>query len=106
MSVILVCYCGKHNRDQTCVLELSPMYCCENVCDKVLDCGNHNCKEICHPDECGPCVLKPETITHCCCGQTVITIKRENCLDPIPTCDKQCCKRLKCGQPSMFFMNF
>ncbi|XP_016842506.1 protein shuttle craft isoform X1 [Nasonia vitripennis] len=94
------CFCGKNTREETCVLDLPPMYSCENVCNKVLDCGNHKCKEICHPGQCGPCVLKPETVKHCCCGQTLLTDKRESCLDPIATCDKVCSKRLRCGQPS------
>ncbi|KAJ8684013.1 hypothetical protein QAD02_019805 [Eretmocerus hayati] len=94
------CYCGQNSREETCTLNLSPLYSCENVCNKILDCGNHHCKDICHPDECKSCVLKPESVTQCCCGQTPLTEKRESCLDPIPTCDKVCCKKLKCGQPS------
>ncbi|XP_058799057.1 protein shuttle craft-like [Phymastichus coffea] len=94
------CFCGKHTREQTCILDLPPMYSCENKCEKMLDCGNHKCQDICHAGECVPCLLKPEIVRYCCCGQTLLTVKRENCLDPIPTCDKICSKRLKCGQPS------
>ncbi|XP_014214759.1 protein shuttle craft [Copidosoma floridanum] len=94
------CFCGKHSREKTCVLDLPLVYSCDNVCDRELDCKNHKCTDICHPGSCGPCVLKPETVTHCCCGQTVLTVKRESCLDPISTCDKTCSKQLKCGQPN------
>ena len=104
LNIILVeCYCGKHTQEQVCVLDLPPMYSCEEKCEKTLDCGNHKCKEICHPGECGPCILKPETVSHCCCGKTPLTTKRESCLDPVPTCDLVCSKTLKCGQPSKHF---
>ncbi|XP_034950797.1 protein shuttle craft-like [Chelonus insularis] len=94
------CFCGKHNRDVACLPNTPSMYTCEDTCNKLLECGNHYCKEKCHPGACGTCSLKPEIVTHCPCGQTLLTIKRESCLDPIPTCDKICSKQLKCGQPS------
>lgn len=94
------CHCGKYNREVTCVANVSSTYSCENVCDKLLDCKNHKCKAQCHSGSCEPCSLKPELVTHCCCGQTPLIEQRKSCLDEIPTCDKLCCKRLKCGQPS------
>ncbi|XP_011496146.1 PREDICTED: protein shuttle craft [Ceratosolen solmsi marchali] len=94
------CFCLKCSREEKCVLNLPSTYSCQNICNKILDCNNHNCKEFCHPGECRSCVLKPEAITNCCCGETILTIKRANCLEPIPTCDKICGKQLKCGQPS------
>ncbi|KAK2584040.1 hypothetical protein KPH14_006491 [Odynerus spinipes] len=94
------CYCGKSKRDVTCQSNISLTYSCESTCEKLLDCGNHKCKKICHPDSCEPCVLTPEKITTCCCGQTPLSDKRITCLDPIPTCEEICSKRLNCGQPS------
>ncbi|XP_024943770.1 protein shuttle craft isoform X2 [Cephus cinctus] len=94
------CFCGKHNREVTCDVDIPSTYTCENICEKLLDCGNHKCKALCHPGPCESCSLKPEAVTHCCCGQTPSTEQRKSCLDEIPTCEKICCKRLKCGQPS------
>ncbi|CAK9831977.1 Protein shuttle craft [Anthophora retusa] len=94
------CYCGKNTREVTCQSNVSLMYSCENICGKLLECGNHTCTKLCHADACEPCSLTPEKITTCYCGQTPLTEERKTCLDPIPTCDKICSKRLKCGQPN------
>ncbi|XP_046479756.1 protein shuttle craft isoform X1 [Neodiprion pinetum] len=94
------CYCGKNCRDVACVADVVASYSCESICNKLLECGNHNCKALCHPGLCEPCVLRPEAVSHCCCGQTLLTEPRNSCLDEIPVCEKKCCKRLKCGQPS------
>lgn len=83
-----------------CRANVPDTYSCDNICNKKLDCGKHNCRKICHPDSCESCSLTPDKVTTCCCGQTPLTEKRESCLDPVPTCDKICSKRLKCGQPS------
>ncbi|XP_026675559.1 transcriptional repressor NF-X1 homolog, partial [Ceratina calcarata] len=79
---------------------LSSVYSCENVCGKLLECGNHACAKLCHPGDCEPCPLGVDKIATCCCGQTPLPDKRESCLDPVPTCDKICSKNLKCGQPN------
>ncbi|XP_008557896.1 protein shuttle craft [Microplitis demolitor] len=94
------CYCGKENRHVDCLQDIPLVYSCGKICNNLLDCGNHNCNDICHENACNSCPLKPETVTHCCCGKTPLTVKRDNCLDPIPTCDEICSKKLKCGQPS------
>ncbi|XP_033338770.2 nuclear transcription factor, X-box binding stc [Megalopta genalis] len=94
------CYCGKDKRTIICQNNISLTYSCESVCGKLLDCGNHTCTKLCHPDACEPCSLTPEKVTTCCCGQTLLTDKRQTCLDPIPICDKVCSKNLKCGQPN------
>lgn len=94
------CHCGNNSRDVPCVVDVPTTYTCESICNKLLECGNHNCKAVCHPGPCEPCVLRAEAVSHCCCGQTPLTEPRKSCLDEIPVCDKTCCKRLKCGQPS------
>ncbi|XP_014226948.1 protein shuttle craft-like [Trichogramma pretiosum] len=94
------CFCGKNNRTQVCIPNLSSNYSCGDICSKLLDCGNHKCSNICHSGSCEPCKLKPESVTHCCCGQTPISTERKSCLDPVPTCDKVCCRIFKCGTPS------
>ncbi|XP_066597251.1 protein shuttle craft [Prorops nasuta] len=94
------CYCNQNKRQVACEADVTVSYSCKSICNKVLDCGNHKCKRLCHSEPCEPCSLVPEKITTCCCGQTLLTEKRESCLDPILTCDKICSKRLRCGQPS------
>lgn len=103
MTFFTECYCGKHTREVTCEANIPIVYSCEAICGKLLECGNHTCKKLCHADACEPCSLTPENITTCCCGQTALTEKRETCLDPVPTCEKMCSKNLKCGQPGEYF---
>lgn len=94
------CYCGKEKRQVTCQLETSTTYTCDKICNKLLDCKNHYCNDKCHSGDCSKCKLLPDFVNNCSCGQTPLTIKRDNCLDPVPTCDKICSKQFKCGQPS------
>lgn len=94
------CYCNKNTQEVPCRANVADTYCCDNICSKPLDCEKHYCQKVCHPNACEPCYLTPERVTTCCCGQTSLTEKRESCIDPVPTCDKICSKRLKCGQPS------
>ena len=95
-------------------------YKCDLKCDKLLQCGNHRCKEQCHQGDCGVCPLMPSKLVYCPCGKTqmkelLIRNKaiRTSCLDPVLVCDKKCekasCdggefyfKKLKC----YFFKNF
>ncbi|XP_011643154.1 protein shuttle craft [Pogonomyrmex barbatus] len=94
------CFCSKKIQEVPCRANVADTYCCDNICNKPLDCEKHYCQKICHSEPCESCSLTPERITMCCCGQTPLTEKRESCMDPIPTCEKICSKRLKCGQPS------
>ena len=72
-------------------------YKCDLKCDKLLQCGNHRCKERCHQGECGVCPLMPSKLVYCPCGKTQmkeLLIKnkaiRTSCLDPVLVCDKKC----------------
>ena len=66
-----------------------------------MDCGNHQCEEICHAGACKPCQRKPEINTRCPCGQYEIMMltdePRSSCVDPIPVCGMPCKKKLACG---------
>lgn len=88
--VPIECYCGKVDRTIPCKDDKKDVknYSCEQVCDKVLLCGNHNCKETCHPGECPPCVKAPDQVKCCPCGKTKLEIVRTSCLDPVPCCEK------------------
>ncbi|GJV41574.1 NF-X1-type zinc finger protein NFXL1 [Tanacetum coccineum] len=73
------------------------LFSCNSECGKTLGCGNHVCKETCHPGVCGDCELLPGRITSCYCGKSSLEEERKSCLDPIPTCSKICDKTLACG---------
>jgi len=67
---------------------------------RLLDCGNHRCKEKCHTGPCKQCVLQPHNVVTCPCGSTdllYLGMPRASCLDPIPCCPKVCGKTLHCG---------
>lgn len=89
-SVKQECYCGKLGRKVPCTAEThgSEHFECDDLCGKLLDCGNHKCELICHSGSCPPCPTSTNSITTCPCGQTKLTTERESCFDPIPHCDK------------------
>ena len=76
---------------------------CGNACDRVFDCGRHNCEKHCHPQDLQTphCPRSPDAVFDCPCGKTnledISTVPRVACTDPIPNCDKKCSKRLGCG---------
>ena len=78
-----------------------PHYPCGQVCSKILDCGQHQCEELCHDGQCRPCPLTPAQVTHCPCGQTAVAAgARSQCTDPVPVCGQVCGRPLSCGPPS------
>lgn len=104
------CYCGKGVREVVCSLDTAGIdeYSCAEVCERTLNCENHQCGQLCHPDSCKPCQLTPEKVTTCPCGKTSLeklyerdgVPPRESCLDPIPECGMTCGKGLPCGPPA------
>jgi len=108
-TVHQTCYCGRNDRQVVCTIDTVCVtkFACLEECGKSKDCGNHFCTESCHSGECAPCTLTTDIIKSCPCGQTPLEdlynngVKaRSSCLDPIPTCEKICNKKLVCGSPS------
>lgn len=97
------CFGGHENRTVTCGSKESfvKFYSCNKICDRTLDCGNHTCSRICHPDDCDTCKLSPSVVTHCPCGDTPLSDlspePRSQCTEPVPTCQNICGKTLPCG---------
>ncbi|KAM0823928.1 hypothetical protein ACQ4PT_070546 [Festuca glaucescens] len=96
------CFCGKKTETMLCgemasLSENDGVFSCSEACGHDLACGNHACQDACHPGPCGECQLVPGKVTTCHCGKTRLQEKRASCLDPIPTCDKVCDKKLPCG---------
>ncbi|XP_071691262.1 NF-X1-type zinc finger protein NFXL1 [Rutidosis leptorrhynchoides] len=99
------CFCNKKTEIVVCgdmavkgqVNVQDGIFSCNFQCGKSLGCGNHVCKDTCHPGVCGDCQLLPEKVTTCYCGKSGLLEERHSCLDPIPTCSQICDKTLPCG---------
>ncbi|KAK0444537.1 uncharacterized protein EV420DRAFT_1574342 [Desarmillaria tabescens] len=86
---------------------------CDSVCQRLYDCGEHQCQKPCHPSSsaAAQCPFSPNIITTCPCGKCTITPPgmdaakydfplRSTCSAPIPTCDSPCNKlRATCDHP-------
>lgn len=95
-----ICYCEKSHKSVPCTPSNNEVktFQCQNICDRLLDCGNHKCQELCHVGACGECQLLPKFITTCNCGkEELVPDQRKSCLDEIPVCKSVCKKVLKCG---------
>ncbi|KAK0686171.1 NFX1 protein, partial [Pygoscelis papua] len=104
-----VCYCGSNFKEVLCGTkeEFSDgfgNFSCQNICGKKLNCGRHNCTQVCHPQPCQLCPRLPQVVYRCPCGQTPLSkllelgcVERKICTDPIPSCGKTCGKPLSCG---------
>ncbi|NXM04250.1 NFX1 protein, partial [Tyrannus savana] len=109
LTVQQVCYCGSNFKEILCGSkeEFSDgfgSFSCQNICGKKLNCGRHNCKQVCHPQPCQLCPRLPQVVYRCPCGQTPLSkllelgcVERKICTDPIPSCGKTCGKPLSCG---------
>ncbi|NXB41905.1 NFX1 protein, partial [Leucopsar rothschildi] len=109
LTVQQVCYCGSNFKEVLCGSkeEFSDgfgSFSCQNICGKKLNCGRHNCKQVCHPQPCQLCPRLPQVVYRCPCGQTPLSkllelgcVERKVCTDPIPSCGKTCGKPLSCG---------
>ncbi|XP_033111104.1 transcriptional repressor NF-X1-like isoform X2 [Anneissia japonica] len=96
--------CGGEQALIPCEEKESGIYSCLSECGRELDCGFHKCKIPCHPGDCEPCQLGPDKLNRCPCNQTLLSdleaLVRTSCRDPIPTCNKNCGRPLKCGGES------
>ncbi|KAG0690135.1 FKBP12-associated protein [Pichia californica] len=108
------CYCGKSHESIECNERLPKKseidgkswignFECDEPCEELFDCGIHKCLLNCHQitKEVHKCPNSPTNLIYCPCGKHKIDELLENprktCLDPIPTCDSICGKRLPCG---------
>lgn len=67
---------------------------CEKICQKLLPCGKHHCKQVCCDGKCGPCPFSIGIRT-CPCGKTEET--NIECGATVPPCGQTCDKILACG---------
>jgi len=105
VSTPITCLCGKETVELPCDMQEQGLS-CGKECNKVLACGNHDCKQICgHKGSCDICPTDPQKITTCGCGKVEFSTNpelfnvaslRKSCLDPLPSCGQVCAKPLSC----------
>lgn len=91
------CHCGK----KKAIVDCNQDYSCERTCARILSCKNHYCRLICHEGDCEDCKTEVRLNEKCYCNRNTVEDllgrSRENCLEPIPSCNNACGKLLPCG---------
>ncbi|XP_066435322.1 transcriptional repressor NF-X1 [Eleutherodactylus coqui] len=97
--VTKTCECGRTSQSVRCG-QSSTMH-CANVCGNPLNCGEHNCNQVCHAGKCQPC----QQIIHqaCYCGGSSRDVSCGTDKDNYDgfgnfSCQKLCGKKLNCGK--------
>lgn len=75
VTVSQQCFCGAKTIPMRCSqisakeARLSALHqrgtSCGDVCGKKLDCGVHECQDVCHPGDCQPCSVQVEASCYC-----------------------------------------
>lgn len=96
------CHCGKHSRQIRCASELTA-FTCNEICDKMLNCGSHPCGCICHEGSCDTCTVAVVQSCYChlssretTCGNGAADVSR-GCTAGYYSCDSACNGLLGCG---------
>ncbi|XP_077976077.1 NF-X1-type zinc finger protein NFXL1-like isoform X1 [Styela clava] len=89
--------CGNHQCKRKCCEGDCPR--CEQVCGRMLQCKRHKCQSNCHRGPCYPCILTSRVT--CNCGSTGITVVcgKEKTTKP-PRCKKPCKIPSSCHHPT------
>lgn len=70
---------------------------CNELCEKVLSCGKHECDLSCgHSGDCPPCGILLREDLSCACGARVLR-SPVRCGTPAPTCENMCRRVRECG---------
>ncbi|XP_008191258.2 NF-X1-type zinc finger protein NFXL1 [Tribolium castaneum] len=83
------CLCKTSQKLRDCA---TPIWQCDRVCNKPLQCGNHSCSIVCHEGICDSCPLTKQRT--CPCGKSKYQLP---CTEETPTCQDTCDKLLTCG---------
>ncbi|NXK69785.1 NFX1 protein, partial [Sylvietta virens] len=99
--VTKTCECGQTSHSVRC--GQSTKIHCSNVCGNTLNCGKHNCTQVCHAGKCSPCQLTVQQV--CYCGSNfkeVLCGSKEESSDGFGSfsCQNICGKKLNCGRHS------
>ncbi|XP_065870669.1 NF-X1-type zinc finger protein NFXL2 [Euphorbia lathyris] len=84
------CFCGKTEDVKRCGFKL---FSCNNVCNRLLDCKTHKCKQTCHEGDCPPCDARG--VYKCNCGSKE---EERKCCEREFRCENPCEKLLGCGK--------
>lgn len=97
-SKIKTCCCGKTSLKDNRKSCMDPIPTCSEMCEKILPCGVHRCKETCHSGICAPCLML--VTQKCRCGSTSRTVEchKTQSENENFTCDKPCGKKKTCGR--------
>lgn len=79
-------------------IEFEPVHTCTKICDQLLSCGKHRCKQTCHPGPCPPCLESSSEDLVCHCQRTVVPAP-VRCGTSLPICPYQCIRPKDCGHP-------
>ncbi|WCJ42128.1 NF-X1-type zinc finger protein NFXL1 [Euphorbia peplus] len=92
------CYCGKTSLQVERNSCLDPIPNCSETCDKLLPCGDHHCKEVCHGGDCPSCLVL--VTQKCRCGSTSRTVEcyKTGVDSEKFTCEKPCGRKKNCGR--------
>jgi len=98
-DVVSHCPCGKTALEE---ISASPREICQDPipncgkkCLRKLSCG-HSCQQICHSDECRPCLLTVDI--RCRCGRTQSSTVCHQGNEKSPQCMRACKATLNCGR--------
>lgn len=60
------CFCGKTTFQRACTDPgYDDGYSCDELCDDILPCGEHVCRQKCHPGVCGECEMMVPSSCYC-----------------------------------------
>lgn len=113
MGPLLSCFCGGKKRSRKCVdTNYKNGWSCEKICDKLLPCGEHKCRKICHEGKCGDCELLIKSSCYCTkvirnmpCSK--LSTAKESYINGqrflgFFNCGTKCLRRFDCGNPKHF----
>lgn len=129
VTLAIDCYCGQTTKRQLACADTAldtaaaQPFSCGKRCGSLLDCGEHECSQKCHPPDIRlhQCKSTPAAMPNCPCGMSDMNSlyrrhrpdgleQRTACTQPILCCDQVCGKpvpralycqhaRLACGLP-------
>ncbi|KAJ7975275.1 NF-X1-type zinc finger protein NFXL1 [Quillaja saponaria] len=97
-SRVRTCFCGKTSLQEERRSCLDPIPTCSEVCGKLLPCGKHHCKEMCHAENCSPCLVLVSQKCRCGCTSRTVECYKTTMEDRQFTCDKPCGRKKNCGR--------
>lgn len=95
-SVTRSCGCGRSSKTMQCC-QKEEINCVE-VCDKLLNCSAHRCKDICHGDVCAECVVTVEHQCYCNKDKKEVVCTADSNADKQYSCGKICGGKLACDR--------